>query len=719
MINTFAVALDAIFKASGANIRLHGADNVPNQPVVYVVNHFTRLETIMMPYIIKRYFKKYPVSLADKSFFVGRMGEVMEKCGAISTKDPNRNNLMVNALLNDAHPVIIFPEGRMIKDKKIFEKGKYLIRGEEGIRPPHTGAAHIALQSQFIREELRLLRQSGNQEGIVRIAAHFGFHPTEADSIISRETFVVPVNITYYPVRAHDNAIGKMVEKFVEDVSVRFREEIAVEGSMVTEGVDIDINFGKPIRAGEYLQKISGFQDALDAGHLYFDLSELKNPAAGKKIYVEMMNDYMRAIYEMTTVNHDHLASYILTKYRKRSFAQSDFKNRIYLAIELLRKSGSFRYHPSLDINHTHLLTDDCHDNYESFVKEASANQLIKIEEGVITINKERFNKEYEFHTLRRDNILEVLRNEVEPLRSLTTKLDYLMFLPAFFVRRRIKNHFLELDIRIFEEDYKKYYIDGESKPKNIGVPFYRSRFWRRRGVILVHGYMAAPEEIRPLAEYLFKNGYDVYGARMKGHGTAPQDLAEQDWQAWYDAVNRAYIVMKNSLKSLAIVGFSTGAGIALLQAANKPGQFFGVVSINGPIRLQNPTAKFSSVVVSWNKLLSKFNINKGKMEFVANDPENPHINYFHNPVRGVYELEKLMKHVKDRLNDIESPTLVIQGSADPVVNPESGLDIFTKLGAKNKRLISIAAEHHGILRGKNADDVNKSVMIFLDNLEK
>ena len=176
------------------------------------------------------------------------------------------------------------------------------------------------------------------------------------------------------------------------------------------------------------------------------------------------------------------------------------------------------------------------------------------------------------------------------------------MVLPGGFVRQKIKNQFLELDQRLFEQEYDKYYIQGESKPKNIGAPFFLRRLLHNQGVILVHGYMAAPEEIRPLADYLYKNGYTVYGARLRGHGTAPEDLAGQSWEKWYHSVGRAYIVMKNSTKSFAICGFSTGAGIALLQAANKPGKFAGIISINGPVKLQDSSSKFSSVVVVWNK---------------------------------------------------------------------------------------------------------------------
>lgn len=717
LVKTIMVTLDAIVKASGTDIRLHGTQKVPDQPVLYVVNHFTRMETILMPYVIKKSIKKYPISLADKSFFGGKMGELMDKLGAISTANPNRDTILINALLTESNPVIIFPEGQMIKDKKLMEKGKYMVFNTGARRPPHTGAGRIALRSQFIREELRLFRDRGDNSSIEQLAAHFGFDAADVDQILQKETYIVPVNLTYYPVRARENIISKLVNRFVEDVSARFEEEMQIEGSMITQGVDIDINFGSPIPMKKYITASAGLHKMISDDKLYLHPGELKYAAPFKKLYIDIMYDYMDAIYSMTTVNLDHLFSYILTKYRKSKICENDFKNRVFLAVEKLRASGLTNYHTALDKKQFYLLTDDYHEKYESFIKAALSEKFINLADGVISKNNSKFSKTYDFHTIRKDNIIEVLKNEIEPLQKLTKALNRLMMLPAVYVRQKIRNYFIELDKQLFEKDYQQYYIKGESKPRNIGKPFFLKHFFGKKAVILVHGYMAAPEEIRPLADYLYKNGYNVYGARLRGHGTAPEDLASSKWQKWYDSVGRAYIIMKNCMNSFSIGGFSTGAGIALLQAANKPGKFAGVISINAPLKLQDITSKLSSVVVVWNKFLSKINATKGKMEFIANEPENPHINYLRNPVSGVNELEKLMNLVEERLRYVKDPTLVIQASHDPVVNPASGRQIYEKLGAKKKKLIQIDANHHGILRGKEAHQVNAKVLEFLKSI--
>ena len=103
------------------------------------------------------------------------MKDFMDNVGAISTADPNRDKIFINALLTDSHPVIIFPEGQIIKDKKIIEKGKYIVYNAGIRRPPHSGAAQIALLTEFIREKLRMFHSRGDESSISRIAYTFRF----------------------------------------------------------------------------------------------------------------------------------------------------------------------------------------------------------------------------------------------------------------------------------------------------------------------------------------------------------------------------------------------------------------------------------------------------------------------------------------------------------------------------------------------------------------
>ncbi len=712
---TAAKLLEGIFNASGADIRIHNRDNIPDQSALYVINHFTRIETTFLPYILYKHTGKLALSLADHSFFGGTFGKIMEKLGGVSTKDPERNKILIRALLKGDMSVIIFPEGQMLKDKKLIEKGKYMVYNTGIRRPPHTGAARLALQTQFYREKIRLLHENNKTEDITELLKFFDLKKEDLNDILKNSTIIIPANVTYFPIRAKNNAINKLAGKFLKKIPERLEEELQVEGTMLVEGVSIDINFGKPILVKDYINKSKNAVKMISASRLFTDFKELNSALPLRKISVDLMHKYMDSIYEMTTINHDHIFSYILIMSPRNKIRETVFKNKVFLAIEEIKKRKPLYCNPLMMKNQFHMLTDDEYKIYDSFIDAAKSDQLIEIKDGYIIKNKKRFNKQYKFHTIRKDNIVEVIKNEIEPLKGILKTMRKIMLRPPFLDRRRIRKMFIELDNNMFKQDYKKYAIPEESKPMNIGRPFMLKRS-KKRGVILIHGYLAAPEEIRILADFLAGNGYTVYGARLRGHGTSPEDLAKREWIDWYHSVNRAYIIMENSVKEFAIIGFSTGAGLALLQASNKGNKFKCVVSINAPLHLQNITSHFTSAVAAWNKLLKKINLEKGKFEYVTNTPENPHINYFRNPLSGVNELGKLMNIVEDNLNKIEIPALIIQGSNDPVVNPVSGPEIFDKIGTEEKELHRIYSNRHGIVRGDEAEKVSQVILNFLNN---
>lgn len=716
LIQAAKLTIDTAIKASEADIRVHNIENVPGKNVLYVVNHFTRIETAFLPYILNKYTGQMALSLASSTFFSGKLGSLLKKLGAVSTKDPDRDKILANALLTGNMSVVIFPEGQMIKDKKLIEKGKFLVYNTGMRRPPHTGAAKIALRVEMFRQVIRSLIKNENSNELNLIKEKYGIKDEDITAIIEGSTSIVPVNITYYPIRARNNIIKKAVERFTGPTEGRIEEELEIEGTMLAQGVDIDINFGTPIQVAGYLtgkkflQNILKNREGLEPG-------EYINAIDIQKESISIMQKYMESIYAMTTVNHDHIFAYILKKYPHTVISDYDFKNRASLAIERIKELKLSNFHSTLMKKTENIGADTFHEKYDSFMEEAVANDIVIMEGNKIIKNQSKFSPTYNFHNIRKDNFVEVLNNEIEPLKELTRMLRRIMLKPPFLIRRQIKNTFARLDLKIFKEDYKAHFIEGESKPENIGTPFFMTSIFNRYGVLLVHGYMSAPEEIKLLAEKIFKAGYDVYGVRLRGHGTSPEDLASRRWEDWYESVNRGYVAIKNSSKEFVIAGFSTGAGLALLQAARKPDKFKGVIPVSAPLRLQDIRSHLSGAVVFFNNILEKFKLDKKKMEFIPNNPENPHINYTRNPIKGTYELDQLMNVVEKELKNIKIPALIIQGSHDPVVNPQSADEIFEKIGSKDKTLVKINSTRHGIVRGDELSEVAEQIIFFLKKI--
>ncbi|MFP4032098.1 MAG: lysophospholipid acyltransferase family protein, partial [Desulfococcaceae bacterium] len=149
-------AIEMLSGLSQASIRLHGTERIPEEAaIIFVVNHFTRIETLLLPAHLYRLTGERPVwSLADYRLFRGALKTYLDSVGAVSTRDPDRDLLIVRTLLAGEASWIIFPEGRMVKNKKIVENGRFMIQADGQKHPPHTGAAALALRTEFFRQRI-------------------------------------------------------------------------------------------------------------------------------------------------------------------------------------------------------------------------------------------------------------------------------------------------------------------------------------------------------------------------------------------------------------------------------------------------------------------------------------------------------------------------------------------------------------------------------------
>ena len=118
-----------------------------------------------------------------------------------------------------------------------------------------------------------------------------------------------------------------------------------------------------------------------------------------------------------------------------------------------------------------------------------------------------------------------------------------------------------------------------------------------------------------------------------------------------------------------------------------------------------------------WNELLEKFDINKGKFEFIDDKPETPEFNYSRHYLSSVVELEKLMKHCRENLLKINIPTLVIQAKQDPVVNPISGNIVFNHISSEKKFLFIPNLHHHTIITGWGKEVIFTEINDFIKKI--
>jgi esterase/lipase/1-acyl-sn-glycerol-3-phosphate acyltransferase len=703
-------AINAISNLSKANITLHNVDTIPEGSIIFVINHFTRLETFLMPAQIYSITKVPVWSLADYELFRGAFGAYLEKVGAVSTKSPDRDLLIVKTLLTGEANWIIFPEGRMVKNMKIVEKGQFMISWAGGKHPPHTGAGTLAMRTEFYRQRLRHLSDEKPDEAKYLMEL---FQIKSLDPVLSRRTYIVPVNLTYYPIRARENILSKLAMRLVDDLPERIEEELMTEGSMLISGVDIDIHFGEPIYIDDFLQDSAIKRDIEAEKRINFD-DPIASRNTMRKEALKLMQRYMAEIYGMTAVNLDHIFASMLKFMRFKKIDESDFRRRVFLAASQIRQQqNGMHLHHGLNRDQLHLLTDDRFGVVSDFMTIALEKGNLKKIDGMLFKDHSKFSSPYEFHRARIDNPIDVFANAAEPLKEMQRTVRRYAFKPDFWIRRKVAKGLIEQDVNDFETDYHKFYLQGESKPMDVGMPFVVKGKSKDVGILLSHGYMAAPLEVKKLALYLGKLGFWVYVPRLKGHGTSPDDLAIRSYQDWMASIDRGYAIISSICKRVVVGGFSTGAGLALHLAARIEA-VAGVFAVAAPLTLKDFSSKFAPAVDMWNRIMDRTYKDGPKKEFVENKPENPHINYFRNPISGVREIERLMDDLEPKLPNLNMPALIVQSRRDPVVNPKSSKKIFEQIGSRDKEYILFNFDRHGILLGEGAHKVYQVIGDFV-----
>ncbi|HBA88306.1 MAG TPA: glycerol acyltransferase [Geobacter sp.] len=694
---------------SRLRVHVHGKENIPPGAVIFVVNHFTRIETVLLPYHIYQLTHTPVWSLADASLFDGPLSSFLDMMGAVSTRNPDRDRVIVKSLLTGEANWIIFPEGRMVKDKGYFQRRVLL--PSSGVRP-HSGAATLALRTEFYRQRLTRLESTAPDE-VARLKEMFQI--TDLAPVLTGKCWIVPVNITYYPLRARDNSLSRLTRLFIKDASQRLREEMLTEGSMILSGVDIDVRFGRPLDPAQGLTAKAIQADIVAPWSIGFDdrlrsLDEMKHEAA------RLMERYMTSIYDLTTVNHDHLFASLLRAYPYKTINEDDFRRRVFLvATQCLKKSGCNR-HESLKTGQVALLTDDRYHKYRDFSLLALEKGVMTARDGELVKDRSKFSAPFDVQRARIDNPVGVIANEVVPLTVLQREVHLMAWLPAWLVRSRVAAELEQQARHEYQQDYLEFSRENQSKSPDLGAPVLLRGRSRRLGVVLVHGFLSVPAQMAELAAYLQGKGLWVYLVRLKGHGTTPEDLALRSGKEWVESIDTGYALMRAICDEVVLGGFSFGSGVAL-DCAHRVGKVAGVFAVCPPQRLWDISSRFAPAVTAWNRVMEVFSYQWAKKEFVETVPERPDLNYARIPVSGLRAMERFMRELEPKLPRIEAPALVLQAEGDPVVDPRGSKRLFEMLGSRRKDYLVFPLQRHGILAGPGSQEVHAAVGSFLDGI--
>ena len=216
-------------------------------------------------------------------------------------------------------------------------------------------------------------------------------------------------------------------------------------------------------------------------------------------------------------------------------------------------------------------------------------------------------------------------------------------------------------------------------------------------GVLLIHGWTSAPQEMLDLGKQLAEKGHTVLGARLPGHATRPADLNRVRWRDWSAAVEDGYSLLGASCERIFVMGLSLGGALALLLATYRP--VAGVVAMATPyeipprpgvrwLRYLLPALRPISVVL---RHFPKPSLNDYKDQQAYRD----HVSYRVFPIRSVPEVVGLLQRLREQLPTLRAPVLLMHAVEDRGVSPDNARSIYAQLGSPEKELVWIENSGH------------------------
>lgn len=237
-----------------------------------------------------------------------------------------------------------------------------------------------------------------------------------------------------------------------------------------------------------------------------------------------------------------------------------------------------------------------------------------------------------------------------------------------------------------------------------------------RTGCLLVHGFTGTPKEMRWLGDSLHADGFSILGVRLAGHATTIENLKRTRWQDWLTSVEDGYYLLSSLTDQIFIIGLSLGGVLSLTFAAQKFSPkcpVAGIIAMASPHHLPaNPLLLRFLVPLSWVYPYRA----KEPPDWYDQIAYTNNICYDKDPLRGIAEVNKLVKVMRSSLPEIKSPVRLIYSKDDKTITPEEKHAelILNALTTPDKELIWIEGSGHNLTSDAQKEAVHQQIKLFI-----
>ncbi len=258
--------------------------------------------------------------------------------------------------------------------------------------------------------------------------------------------------------------------------------------------------------------------------------------------------------------------------------------------------------------------------------------------------------------------------------------------------------------------------------------------------IILIHGLTGTPNEMKYLAGFFHKKGYNVSCPRLANHGKPLHILKKTRWQECYESVRQDFLRVKKSSPNdmVFVAGLSMGALLALLLAEEFQDQIAAVSCLS-------PTLFYDGWNTPWSRHLLPLAYFTPLKHFFYFKEESPYgikneavrervHKYFSNaslhdmgsvsqfgyayfPVTLLCELRFLVKHLTAKLDLVQVPVQIIQAKDDDMTSIKNARFIYDRVSSLSKEIVLLENSYHIITADQERTKVARKMNEFFGKL--